>query len=150
MSIFQAEIFQNNSVSKKHFSPVFQITNMPRLKNCVVPYCFNKGTKGFFYFPKSPEKRNIWLKNCNLTNVNDRDAICKFHFRPEDLVENSDNIRVKQWCAPTIFEVSIDMNMNENEKCAKYYICSRTSITAMMMNLGMCKNSLWKLIATYL
>ena len=124
---------------------------MSRIKKCVVPYCFNKGTKGFFSFPKSPEKRNIWLHNCNLADVGDADVICKFHFRPEDLEENSNRTRVKRWCAPTIFEVSIDLHKNTwKPKYVKYHICSRTYITATMMNLGMCKNSLWKLIVIHL
>ena len=52
-----------------------------KIKKCVVPYCGNKGMKGFFTFPKNAAEQELWKKSCGVSILRQSSRVCHKHFK---------------------------------------------------------------------
>lgn len=79
---------------------------------CSIPNCRTNNSYGipFFKFPSNPERRELWIRLCNLESKNKSLHICSRHFESDMIVSNTDRPRLTISAIPTIFS-SIEPNI---------------------------------------
>ena len=61
-------------------------------KRCVVPNCTSQGTKGFSKFPENIEEKELWMKLCGISLLeNSKNFICHKHFKDWCFVDNANS-----------------------------------------------------------